>query len=225
MSTCPDSSLISVYLDDELPEPFKSQFEVHLASCPACNGKLIRAKKIHDMLRTDADSISLSQDDIDRGYERLQARMTYHHVTKKSDNIFQFVLKRIAPAVAAAAVFAVILPLRLLRNDSATQPLIMPVAQTASFFPTFTSIKAAKHADKALSETNKAIRTTVSSSTMTTTVNLEDTNLATIDIFRPDFSDDVIHITIDLSSVSGLPLTNDSSIMATPVSISSEGMK
>ncbi len=225
MSTCPDSSLISVYLDDELPEPFKGQFETHIASCPACSEKLARAKKMHDMLRSDADSLVLSQDEIDRSFDRLQTRMTYHHVTRKSDNVFQFVLKRIAPAVAAAAVFAVILPLRLLRNDSATQPLIMPVTQTASFFPTFTSAKAAKPADKALSEANKAIRTTVSSSTMTTTVNLEDTNLATIDIFRPDFSDDVIHITIDLSSVSGLSQTNDSSIMATPVSLSSEGMK
>lgn len=225
MSTCPDSSLISVYLDNELPEPFKSQFEAHLSSCSTCRGKLEEAAKMRDLLRSDANSITLSASDMNQSFERLQARMTYHHVTKKSGNVFQFVLKRIAPAVAAAAVFAVILPLRLLRNDNATQPLIMPVAQTASFFPTFASTNGTNQSNKALSEANKAVRTTVSSSTMTTTVNLEDTNLATIDIFRPDFSDDVIRITIDLSSVSGLPQNNDSSIMATPVSLSPEGMK
>lgn len=224
MSTCPDSSLISVYLDDELPEPYKARFEAHLASCSHCSGKLEKARKLRDLLHADADCDLLSDEEMEQSFERLQARMTYHHVTKKSDNVFKFVVKRIAPAVAAAAVFAVILPLRLLRNDAASQPLIMPVAQTASFFPSFTS-KNANPTNVPLSETNKAIRTTVSSSTMTTTVNVEDTNLATIDIFRPDFSDDVIHITIDLSSVSGLPKNNDSSIMATPVSISSEGMK
>lgn len=224
MSTCPDSSLISVYLDDELPEPYKARFEAHLASCSHCSGKLEEARKLRDLLRADADSDLLSDEEMEQSFERLQARMTYHHVTKKSDNVFKFVARRIAPAVAAAAVFAVILPLRLLRNDNATQPLIMPVAQTASFLPAF-STKAAKTTNTPLSETNKAIRTTVSSSTMTTTVNVEDTNLATIDIFRPDFSNDVIRITIDLSSVSGLPKNNDSSIMATPVSISSEGMK
>ena len=224
MSTCPDSSLISVYLDDELPEPYKARFESHLSSCSICSGKLAKAKKLRDLLRADADCDLLSDQEMEQSFERLQARMTYHHVTKKSDNVFTFVVKRIAPAIAAAAVFAVILPLRLLRNDNAEQPLIMPVAQTASFFPAF-STKASKSANTPLSETNKAIRTTVSSSTMTTTVNLEDTNLATIDIFRPDFSDDVIRITIDLSSVSGLPQNNDSSIMATPVSLSPEGMK
>lgn len=225
MSTCPDSSLISVYLDNELPEPYKTQFEAHLASCSTCSEKMSKAKNLHDLLRSDADSLVLSKEEMDESFERLQARMTYHHVTKKSSNVFQFVLKRIAPAVAAAAVFAVILPLRLLKNDDAVQPLLMPVAQTASFFPSFSSAKGTKQVNTALSEANKAIRSTVSSSTMTTTVNLGDTNLATIDIFRPDFSDDVIHITIDLSSVSGLSQNNDSSIMATPVSISSEGMK
>ncbi|MBQ0167544.1 MAG: zf-HC2 domain-containing protein [Treponema sp.] len=224
MSTCPDSSLISVYLDDELPEPYKTRFEAHLASCSHCGGKLEKAKKMRDMLRADADSLLLSDEEMEAGFERLQARMTYHHVTKKSDNIFKFAVRRIAPAIAAAAVIAVILPLRLLRNDNATQPLIMPVAQTASFFPTFSS-NPAKTVNTALSEANKAIRSTVSSSTMTTTVNLEDTSLATIDIFRPDFSDDVIRITIDLSTVSGLPGNDASSIMATPVSLSSEGMK
>lgn len=225
MSTCPDSSLISVYLDDELPEPYKARFEAHLASCSHCSEKLSKARKLRSLLRADADSMLLSDEEMEAGFERLQARMTYHHVTKKSDNVFKFAIKRIAPAIAAAAVFAVILPLRMLKSDNTAQPFIMPTAQTASIFPSFTSSKASKAANASFSEANKAIRTTVSSSTMTTTVNVEDTNLATIDIFRPDFSNDVIHITIDLSSVSGMPKNNETTIIATPVSISSEGMK
>jgi hypothetical protein len=33
---CPDRQLLSVYLDGELPSPWKEKMESHLASCPAC---------------------------------------------------------------------------------------------------------------------------------------------------------------------------------------------
>jgi hypothetical protein len=33
---CPDRQLLSVYLDGELPSPWKEKMEGHLVSCPAC---------------------------------------------------------------------------------------------------------------------------------------------------------------------------------------------
>jgi hypothetical protein len=36
MNMCPDRQLLSVYLDGELPSPWKEKMEDHLASCPAC---------------------------------------------------------------------------------------------------------------------------------------------------------------------------------------------
>jgi anti-sigma factor RsiW len=33
---CPDRQLLSVYLDGELPSPWREKLESHLAACPAC---------------------------------------------------------------------------------------------------------------------------------------------------------------------------------------------
>jgi hypothetical protein len=39
---CPDRQLISVYLDGELPSPWKEKMESHLAGCPRC-GRLLES--------------------------------------------------------------------------------------------------------------------------------------------------------------------------------------
>ena len=38
--TCPDRQLLSVYVDGELPSPWKEKMEDHLAKCSACNKKV-----------------------------------------------------------------------------------------------------------------------------------------------------------------------------------------
>ena len=37
---CPDHQIISLYLDGELPSPWKEKLETHLESCPACQAVL-----------------------------------------------------------------------------------------------------------------------------------------------------------------------------------------
>jgi anti-sigma factor RsiW len=37
---CPDRQLLSVYLDGELPSPWKEKLEAHLAACPVCAARL-----------------------------------------------------------------------------------------------------------------------------------------------------------------------------------------
>lgn len=37
---CPDRQLLSVYLDGELPSPWREKLETHLASCPSCTERL-----------------------------------------------------------------------------------------------------------------------------------------------------------------------------------------
>jgi anti-sigma factor RsiW len=39
---CPDRQILSVYLDQELPSPWKEKMEAHLAECPACKARLDR---------------------------------------------------------------------------------------------------------------------------------------------------------------------------------------
>jgi anti-sigma-K factor RskA len=43
---CPDRQLLSVYLDGELPSPWKEKMERHLASCPRCRETLDAWRKM-----------------------------------------------------------------------------------------------------------------------------------------------------------------------------------
>lgn len=43
---CPDRQMISVYLDGELPSPWKEKMENHLAQCPQCREQLDRYRMI-----------------------------------------------------------------------------------------------------------------------------------------------------------------------------------
>jgi Txe/YoeB family toxin of Txe-Axe toxin-antitoxin module len=43
---CPDRQLFSVYLDGELPSPWKEKMESHLAGCPHCRGLLDSYRRI-----------------------------------------------------------------------------------------------------------------------------------------------------------------------------------
>jgi hypothetical protein len=45
---CPDPQLISVYLDGELPSPWKEKIESHLEHCPECYAKLARYRMLHE---------------------------------------------------------------------------------------------------------------------------------------------------------------------------------
>ncbi|MCL1992684.1 MAG: zf-HC2 domain-containing protein [Spirochaetes bacterium] len=37
---CPDKQLVSIFMDGELPSPWKEKMESHLSGCPACRGYL-----------------------------------------------------------------------------------------------------------------------------------------------------------------------------------------
>ena len=43
---CPDHQLVSVYLDGELPSPWKEKMESHLAQCPHCQGLLENFRRL-----------------------------------------------------------------------------------------------------------------------------------------------------------------------------------
>jgi hypothetical protein len=43
---CPDRQILSVYLDDELPSPWKERIEAHLAECPQCRARLEQYRRI-----------------------------------------------------------------------------------------------------------------------------------------------------------------------------------
>jgi anti-sigma factor RsiW len=66
---CPDRQLLSVYLDGELPSPWKEKMEKHLASCPLCRETLEGWRRLSLRLEETPDAGEAQ----DRVWERLSA--------------------------------------------------------------------------------------------------------------------------------------------------------
>lgn len=135
MFTCPENDIHSLYLDNELPKGLAEDFEAHLASCPKCKAKFEAYKKTHSALRDDSSSITLDQKYLDESFERLQLKMRYAKntaSTQKEKKVFMFpeeAKKYMPAAVAAAAVFAVMLPFSMVNKKSNDVQMVTPVAQ------------------------------------------------------------------------------------------------
>ncbi|HAH63065.1 MAG TPA: hypothetical protein DCL73_13325 [Treponema sp.] len=136
MSTCPSKDIHSIYLDNELPAAYAGEYETHIEACPKCAAELTKLRAVHDMLRADALSITPDSHYLARSWERLQTRMSYSKVTKKAALFRTEQFKYIIPAAAAAAVLAVVLPVRAGRTPSAVQTaLITPISRQKMVSP------------------------------------------------------------------------------------------
>ncbi|MDR1025523.1 MAG: zf-HC2 domain-containing protein [Treponema sp.] len=67
---CPDRQILSLYLDGELPSPWKEKMEAHLDSCPACRDRIESWKRISGELRVDVDPLRA-----ERVWERIGGRI------------------------------------------------------------------------------------------------------------------------------------------------------
>jgi anti-sigma factor RsiW len=50
---CPDPQLLSIYMDGELPSPWKEKMESHLSECSECMGKYKNFKRLQELLKKD----------------------------------------------------------------------------------------------------------------------------------------------------------------------------
>ncbi len=151
MSTCPENDIHSVYLDGELPLTYVARYEAHIAECSECRRKLEELKKVRSVFSNDSTTLFSEQKELDESFERLQTRMSYSKVVKKS-NVFNLPkenlrssLKYVLSGAVAAAVVAFILPVRVSQNNSAVtasqQAAFQPVARTNMVSPaTLTSL-------------------------------------------------------------------------------------
>lgn len=110
MSICPSKDLFSDYLDDELPPVYKKELEEHLAQCPSCQKYLDSLKGLSLAFKAPALSYAKDQQFLDQSFERLQTKMKYSKNTGKVIR-GQWPVSKVIGAVAAAAVFALVLPM------------------------------------------------------------------------------------------------------------------
>ena len=115
MSTCPTKEIHSLYLDNELPQNHKEQYEAHIAACDACKAQLEKMRALHDLFKSDAAAVSPDKQFMDQSYERLMLKMNYSkHAGRASAPKFNSrVWKIVVPAVAAVAILALAIPLKL----------------------------------------------------------------------------------------------------------------
>jgi hypothetical protein len=67
---CPDRQILSVYVDGELPSPWKEKMEHHLASCPLCRKTVETWKRISGEMRVEEDPAAGA-----RVWERIRRRI------------------------------------------------------------------------------------------------------------------------------------------------------
>jgi len=107
---CPDPQLLSVYLDGELPSPWKEKMEAHLAECPSCREKL---NSFRQLLNDHANEQPAEQEMIeaakDRIWQNLQSRRSFQPRTgrDRSAGLWQRRLSIPLPAAAVAAIVIV----------------------------------------------------------------------------------------------------------------------
>jgi hypothetical protein len=133
---CPDRQLLSVYLDGELPSPWKEKMENHLASCSLCRGTLETWKRISGEMRGEEDP-----GPGERVWDRLRLRMAGAGNTRSPGGEAAFAglgsrapaaiwRRRVSlpfPAVAAMAAAAAVMVLILGSVLSQPSPSPIPV--------------------------------------------------------------------------------------------------
>ena len=120
--SCPDSQLLSVYFDGEIPSPWKEKMEEHVSGCPVCKKRLETYRFISRApALTDA---AVPEDAQERVWQRLQLSIgeAKHTplplpVTRRRQLWWRKSLSIPVPAAAAAAVLLFVSAFFLFRNN------------------------------------------------------------------------------------------------------------
>ena len=117
---CPDPQLLSVYMDGELPSPWKEKMEAHLSECPACSEKIKSFRLFHKDAVSEQELMEAAKN---RVWEKLQSRKPIRPFAGNSANERRFpsglMQKRLSiplPAAAAAAVIIMLMTALVLRG-------------------------------------------------------------------------------------------------------------
>lgn len=145
-TNCPIDDIHSLYLDNEMPDIYKKEYEEHIKSCEKCQNKLNKMKKLQSLFNDDAKALNVDSHFMDQSFERLQMKMRYSKNTgaaQKNSSANKFVIPSFTVA-AAAMLVAVVVPLKVSGSTaSAETNNVTPVAVADSIvsrIPTATDV-------------------------------------------------------------------------------------
>ena len=205
MSTCPGKDIHCLYADNELQEPFKTEFEKHTEGCPHCRKVLEHYLFLHKALESDAASSNLSDSRLAEGYLRLKAQLSYKTVIMpdKPFSLPAFSVKLI-PAAAVLAL-AVALPLRFFGKTAQSS---YPAAVNTA------AVRAEPIRNGGVFSNETLPASSLASALGTDyTVNIDMPKLTAMDVFKPELSSvNTSKIQIPLTGVSHIPLAQNADI-------------
>ena len=210
MSFCPSKDIHSVYLDGELPENYKAEYELHISHCEKCRKELESLKAVRALFKADSDSIKLDDKFMDESFQRLQIKMAYSRNIGKVPEKSPFkVISYVASGVAAAAVLALVLPLGLKSNKASTE------ASTVSAVPLIKTVSSNTVNNVSYdSGRSVAISGNIQDVVLTSEKQRKNSssfakNVSDVDVLRPDFQDEAISIKITVPGMGDFPVTTE----------------
>jgi len=112
---CPDTQLLSIYMDGELPSPWKEKMESHLSECSECREKFKNFKHVQEFLKKNTNQKltgslgngskeasseqELMEAAMKRVWQKLEARSneTHSYGTRSSETSFYRRQRRLMP--------------------------------------------------------------------------------------------------------------------------------
>ena len=216
MSTCPTKEIHSLYLDNELPQNHKEEYEAHIASCEKCRAELEKLRAVGDLFKADASSVSPDKAFMDASYERLMLKMKYSknagHTSYSKTNLRSW--KIIVPVAAAVAILALAIPLKLatgragVKTMSATSSIYSQVPSQVTEHLSSVAFGAdnAFASNRAFGLTQDSLVTNVSNKGGAASKLIKD-----VEVFRPNFDAEqkTISIRITIPGNDDVPVTTE----------------
>ena len=223
MSFCPSKDIHSVYLDGELPENYKAEYEFHLSHCEKCRKELEQLKAVRSIFKADSDSLNLDEHFMDESFQRLQVKLAYSRNIRTAPQKSPFrVISYVASGVAAAAVLALVLPLGLKSTKASSEsaavasPLIQSVSSVSAVPITAVSTNSSGSSNNVGYDSGRSVVVSgnIQDVVLTSEKQRKNTssfakNVSDVDVLRPDFQNEAINIKITVPGMGDFPVTTE----------------
>jgi len=209
MSFCPTKDIHSVYLDNEMPETYKKEYESHISNCPKCKKEIENLKVLRSLLHSDSKSIEPDSHFMDESFARLQMKMNYSKNVAKSyapkHHYFSY-----AAGVAAVAAFAFFIPLNL--NKTSQEPSMSTPVSTIVPISTTSANNVSFNSGRNGLVSGNIQETVISSNRDANIQSAIAENTKNVDLLRPDFRDESISIRITVPGMGESPVVTEISL-------------
>ncbi|MCL2266901.1 MAG: hypothetical protein FWC17_03945 [Treponema sp.] len=148
---CPDKQILSIYLDEELPSPWKEKLEAHMADCPVCAEKYEKLRQLRRILKKDmtsggisalSDSGTCTEQEINDAKNRVWQRLASggnRQRIRPNSRLWQRRLSIPLPAAAAAAVIIVLVAVITLQGTRISNNAMMAQTDSGAGFSGFSA--------------------------------------------------------------------------------------